>query len=207
MTPKNEEQFKDIRDQRQQELRRSALKLFSQKGFAATKISDITSNAKLSHGLFYHYFESKEDLYVKVIRDILHDFIQLVEAAAKRDATALGKMEWLTDITHAGSIREGVYRHILVLQALYSDYVNEPTKNEIVALYKEAVSGIARIIHAGQKEGFFIDGDPEELATYHLSLAHGLLLWNARTDQPLALSTDKVLRQLKLNKDKGITNE
>ncbi len=207
MTPKNEEQFKDIRDQRQQELRRSALKLFSQKGYAATKVSDITSNAKLSHGLFYHYFESKEDLYVKVIRDILQDFIKLVAAATERNSTALGKMEWLTDVTHAGSIREGVYRHILVLQALYSDHINEPTKSEIVTRYKEAVSGIAHIIHEGQQEGYFIDGDPEELATYHLSLAHGLLIWNARTDRPLALSTDKVLRQLKVNTDKGLMNE
>lgn len=207
MTPKNEEQFKDIRDQRQQELRRSALKLFSQKGYVATKVSDITANAKLSHGLFYHYFESKEDLYIKVIRDILDDFIKLVEAASERDTTALGKMEWLTDVTHAGSIRDGVYRHILILQALYSDHVNEPTKDEIVALYKDVVSGIASIILEGQKEGCFIEGDPEELATYHLSLAHGLLLWNARTDQPLEVSTAKILRQLKVNADKGFMNE
>ncbi|REB08001.1 TetR/AcrR family transcriptional regulator [Sporosarcina sp. BI001-red] len=203
MSPRNKEQFKEIRDQRQQELRRSAVQMFSQKGFAAAKISDITSNAKLSHGLFYHYFASKEELYIEVIRDILYDFVELVEQATEFEMTALSKMEWLTDATHSGSIREGVYRHILVLQALYSDHLNELAKQEIVALYKEAVDGIGSIIKTGQEEGDFIEGDPEELATYHLSLAHGLLLWNARTENPVELSTDKVLRQLKKIENRG----
>lgn len=203
MTPKNEEQFKEIRDQRQQELRRSAIQLFSQKGFAAAKISDITSHANLSHGLFYHYFTSKEDLYTEVIQEILQDFIEIVEEATELPTSALGKMEWLTDATHSGSIREGVYRHILILQALYSDHLNEPVKLEIVALYKRAVDGISAIIHEGQEEGHFIEGDPEELATYHLALAHGLLLWNARTDNPVELSTDKVLKQLKCSGNEG----
>lgn len=203
MSPRNKEQFKEIRDQRQLELRRSAIQMFSKKGFAAAKISDITSNANLSHGLFYHYFASKEELYIEVIRDILYDFIEVVEEATEFEMTALGKMEWLTEATHSGSIREGVYRHILVLQALYSDHLNELTKQEIVALYKEAVDGIGSIIKTGQEEGQFIEGDPDELATYHLSLAHGLLLWNARTENPVELSTDKVLRQLKKVGDGG----
>lgn len=110
MSPRNKEQFKEIRDQRQLELRRSAIQMFSKKGFAAAKISDITSNANLSHGLFYHYFASKEELYIEVIRDILYDFIEVVEEATEFEMTALGKMEWLTEATHSGSIREGVYR-------------------------------------------------------------------------------------------------
>lgn len=81
--------------------------------------------------------------------------------------------------------------------------MNELTKQEIVALYKEAVDGIGSIIKTGQEEGQFIEGDPDELATYHLSLAHGLLLWNARTENPVELSTDKVLRQLKKVGDGG----
>ena len=197
MSPRNKEQSKEIRDQRQQELRRSAVQMFSQKGFAAAKISDITSNAHLSHGLFYHYFSSKEELYREVIRDTLHDFIDLVEEAIELDTSALGKMEWLTDVTHAGSVREGVYRHILILQALYSDHLSEPVIKEIVDLYKKAVDGIVDIIQAGQREGDFVEGDPEELAMYHLSLAHGLLLSNARMENQVQLSTDKVLRQLK----------
>ena len=204
MTPRNEEQFKDIRDQRQQELRRSAVQVFSKKGFAAAKISDITSHANLSHGLFYHYFKSKEEAYIEVIREILHEFIEFVEEASERQEKALHKMIWLTKGTQMGSIREVVYRHILLLQSLHSDQLSEATKLEIVALYKVAVDGIARIIEEGQLEGDFIEGDPEELATYHLSLTHGLLLWNARTEKPLKLSTDKMLRQLL--KSKGETS-
>lgn len=207
MTPRNEEQFKEIRDQRREQLRTAAIQVFSQKGFSAAKISDITSQANLSHGLFYHYFASKEEMYIEVIRVILNDFIEIVEEADGLSRPALGKMQWLTDITHSGTIQEGVYRHILVMQALYSEYLSEEVKHEIVALYKQAVSGISDIIHQGQTEGDFIEGDPHELATYHLSLAHGLLLWNAKTDRPLALSSDRVLRQLMKFDGRGGTDE
>lgn len=70
MSKKNEEQLIQIRAQRQKELRRSAIENFSIKGFKNTKISDITTNANVSHGLFYHYFDSKEQLYEEVIRTI-----------------------------------------------------------------------------------------------------------------------------------------
>lgn len=207
MTPRNEDQFQEIREKRRQELKSSAVQLFSKKGFADAKISDITSHANLSHGLFYHYFSSKEELYIEVIRDVLQDFIHVVEKAERRPGTALDKMEWLTDITHSGSIQEGVYRHILVLQALYSDHLNEPVKHEIVALYKKSVDVIAQIIAQGQQEELFISGDPAELATYHLALSHGLLLWNGRTDEPLELSTVKVLRQLTRRQSEGKQHE
>ena len=40
-----------------------ALKIFCQKGLKETTIDDICESANLSHGLFYHYFKSKQDLY------------------------------------------------------------------------------------------------------------------------------------------------
>lgn len=203
MTRDKEQKLKEIRDLRHQELKRSAIQMFSQKGFATTKISDITDNANLSHGLFYHYFTSKDELYLEVIKDIQNDFIGLVEQATRLQTTPLGKLEWLTNATHSGSFREGVYRQLLVLQSLYSNQLNEAAKLELVALYKVAEDGIALIIEEGQKEGQFIDGDPNELAIYHLSLAHGLLLWNARAEKPLPLSADKVLRQLKRPSESG----
>lgn len=59
---------------------------------------------------------------------------------------------------------EGVYRHLLVLQSLYSDHLSESVKYEIVTLYKETMKGIGKIIQAGQEHGYFIDGDPENKA-------------------------------------------
>lgn len=196
MSPRTSEKFKEIRDIRQQQLKDAAIELFGMKGFAATKISEITNKAELSHGLFYHYFKSKEDVYVAVILELLETLLGVIDEAEEQSESARKQLEWLTDVTHSGSLKEGVFRHILILQALYSDDLPQEVKVEIVDKYRNMVDRIARIIEKGQKAGEFIAGDPEELAVYHLSLVHGLLLSNARKMTPIEVSVDKVLRQL-----------
>ncbi|WP_153730911.1 TetR/AcrR family transcriptional regulator [Sporosarcina obsidiansis] len=197
MSPRTSENFKEIRDIRKQQLKDTAIELFGMKGYAATKISEITGKAELIHGLFYHYFKTKEELYVSVIIELLETIIDTINKAKDESESPLKQLVWLTGVTHSGSLKEGVYRHILILQALYSDLLPQQVKQEIVEKYHLMVDLIAKIIEEGQQVGEFIEGDPEELAIYHLSLVHGLLLTNARKTEPIKLSVDKVLRQLK----------
>ncbi|GKV66918.1 MULTISPECIES: TetR/AcrR family transcriptional regulator [unclassified Sporosarcina] len=203
MSPRTSEKFKEIRDIRQQQLKDAAIELFGMKGFAATKISEITNKAELSHGLFYHYFKSKEELYVTVLIELLETLIEVINEAEEQSESPLMQLEWLTDVTHSGPLKDGVYRHILIMQALYSDHLPAETKENIVERYRSMVIRIALIIERGQITGDFIEGDPEELAIYHLSLVHGLLLSNARKMVPIEVSVDKVLRQLKPCEDRG----
>ena len=44
----------------------AAKRVFEENGFLATRISDISKRAGLSHGSFYHYFESKEQIFREV---------------------------------------------------------------------------------------------------------------------------------------------
>ena len=62
MTPLQEDQLKDIRDERKKQIMRAAIKVFAENGIRLTKISNIAKEAGISHGLVYHYFESKEEL-------------------------------------------------------------------------------------------------------------------------------------------------
>ena len=47
---------------RKKQIREAALALFDEKGYTATKISDISAKAGISKGLIYHYYETKEDI-------------------------------------------------------------------------------------------------------------------------------------------------
>jgi AcrR family transcriptional regulator len=40
--------------------------VFEEKGFLAARVSDISARAGLSHGSFYHYFESKEQIFREI---------------------------------------------------------------------------------------------------------------------------------------------
>ncbi|MCG6537831.1 MAG: TetR/AcrR family transcriptional regulator [Syntrophales bacterium LBB04] len=45
----------------------AAMKTFSRKGFADTRMADIAKAAGLSYGLIYHYFENKEKLFDAIV--------------------------------------------------------------------------------------------------------------------------------------------
>jgi len=52
---------------REQEIVRAATQLFVERGFAATRLDDVARAAKVSKGLPYLYFSSKNELFKKVI--------------------------------------------------------------------------------------------------------------------------------------------
>lgn len=56
------------REKRRDEILETALDQFIRRGYAGTKIKDIADAAGMSVGLMFHYFASKEALYLELIR-------------------------------------------------------------------------------------------------------------------------------------------
>lgn len=50
----------------------AAKQVFEQSGFLEARISDIAERAGLSHGSFYHYFDSKEQVFREVAEEVLN---------------------------------------------------------------------------------------------------------------------------------------
>lgn len=51
----------------------SALRQFSQKGFAATSLREVSEDAQTTKPMIYYYFGSKEGLYASIVRQILEE--------------------------------------------------------------------------------------------------------------------------------------
>ena len=47
----------------------AAKKVFEEDGFLNARITDISKRAKLSHGSFYHYFDSKEEIFRELAQE------------------------------------------------------------------------------------------------------------------------------------------
>ena len=58
---------------------KSAEILFSEKGFEGTSISAIAKVAEVSKANIYHHFESKEALYIEVLKSACEDFGTIVD--------------------------------------------------------------------------------------------------------------------------------
>ena len=69
MSPRTEIQFEEIRENRRKQIMDVALELFADNGYAHTSISQIATKAKISKGLMYNYFKSKDDLLLNLFED------------------------------------------------------------------------------------------------------------------------------------------
>lgn len=78
MTPRTELEFERMRSERKNQIMETALELFAQVGYHQTTVGSIASQAGISKGLIYNYFESKEELLQAIISKgidlFLHNF-------------------------------------------------------------------------------------------------------------------------------------
>jgi AcrR family transcriptional regulator len=81
----------------------AAKEIFEENGFLEARISDIAERAGLSHGSFYHYFDSKEEIFrevAEVVDERLSEPMETVILAPSSSATP------------AERIREAMRRHL-----------------------------------------------------------------------------------------------
>jgi AcrR family transcriptional regulator len=76
---------------RREDILRTSLNLFAEKGFHGTSMRDIAREADITEGLIYHYFASKRDLFRAIIEE--HSFLPLLrtlpDIAGQLDLRAL----------------------------------------------------------------------------------------------------------------------
>ncbi len=61
-------------------LRDEAFRLFAEKGFAATRVADITDAVDVSERTFFRYFDSKEEIAIASLRAWVERLVDAIEA-------------------------------------------------------------------------------------------------------------------------------
>jgi TetR/AcrR family transcriptional repressor of nem operon len=80
-------------EQRRADLLAAGQALFLAKGIAATSLDDITQRAGVSKGLFYLYFQAKEDLVLALQEQFSHQVGARMRAAADAQADWTAKLD------------------------------------------------------------------------------------------------------------------
>ncbi len=63
-------------EERRLELISAAERLFNEKGFENTSVSDIVKSIGVAQGTFYYYFKSKEDIFNAIAERFLNEFME-----------------------------------------------------------------------------------------------------------------------------------
>ncbi len=203
MSPRTKKANQQILEERREQILLAALKVFAKRGLAATKISDIASAAGLSHGLIYHYFKTKDDMFTELVKRAYDISLGTFEYVSILNISPLEKIRTIVDMIVSNAYQgEEVYYWYIVLQARISEAIPEGVKTLIEKNLTSYNDLFVPIIIEGQKLGQIVQYDPIKLATAYYSLSHGIAIEQMMAienlNYPISLpSTDIVMSLFK----------
>lgn len=87
MAPRSEEQFAQIRETRRQQILEAALFVFAQDSYHGASMSAVAKRAKVSKGLIYNYFDSKESILMTLVSEFFDEAIGLMDLDVTKPLT------------------------------------------------------------------------------------------------------------------------
>jgi AcrR family transcriptional regulator len=149
------------KEARPAELLRAALELFTERGYAATRLEDVAKHAGVSKGTVYLYFSGKEELFKAVIREGLLPVLERGEklVAEHRGDTA----ELIRSLIHGWWEAIGSTPYAGITKLMISECRNFP---EIGGFYVEEVITrghklVRKAVQRGIDNGDLRSVDPE----------------------------------------------
>lgn len=175
--PKTAEQNQQIKDERRNVILKTALRLFAIRGYDSVVINDIAKEAGCSHGLFYHYYKNKSDLFLELMK-IAEERSHLKRNEGQDFATVPAIIAIRSIVTH---MIDEIYLEDETPYFLYM-FVNmhlqktlpEPPLGKTRGPKKSFFHFFIDLIARGQKEGDVSGGDPKEFAIIYYSIIKGL---------------------------------
>ncbi len=176
MSPRNEEQNALIKDERREQILSAALKVFARRGFAATKISDIVAQGGMSHGLVYHYFKSKEEIFYELLQRALSTSGELLLMVEALPISPLQKVRETAKhiLSGIGQWVDTSYYFLIVVHAAMMDTSEKET---VLAASEVPVQSLMRILKEGQEQGEVRDGGTREMAILFFAAIQGVAFY------------------------------
>lgn len=155
-----------------------ASRLFAEKGFTDTSVSDITKITGVSTGTIFYYFKTKEDLLLFILKRlrerILEEFdryakeretsdgLEMVEQAVSFYLYLAGKMEDQFLLLHQSYLYQFAQANVTFREHLQEIY------NCLIDIFEETIA-------VGQKDGSIREGPTRKMALLLFTMVDGLV--------------------------------
>ena len=164
---------KEQKEERKQKILMTALTLFVERGYYDTKITDIAAAVPMSTGLMFHYFESKEELLLELVK---------MGAAGTKSANSKGSADVPPEI-YLEKFLEQLFSYAKEQPWVFNMFVlmgqvrrsGMPEEAREVALSVESIKDTAALIKKGQKAGVFRSGDATLLSRCFWASVQGVM--------------------------------
>jgi len=158
----------------------SAIKIFSKKGFAGSRTSEIAKSADVAEGTIFRYFPKKDDILMEMILPLVVQFYRPIMLEKNKELVEKSKgvptEELLKNIftTRINLIEENMdLLKILFIEALYNEDLRKIFTEKM--LYEIFNSGVG-VTEAQKQSGNLKDIESKEMFKASLSMLVGYVL-------------------------------
>jgi AcrR family transcriptional regulator len=180
VSPRTKEQTAQIRKERRRQILDAARRVFAEKGFSATRVSDIASRAGVSQGTIYWYFKSKEELFMTLLEEWVSESIPTHADFAAAPGTVEEKVRRYLRAA-AKTVAESQDLLPIYMEFLLHAFRDDSIRERFKALFAEMRSSLMAIVREGGESGAFRDDlNASHLASLVIAVYDGLALqWAA----------------------------
>jgi AcrR family transcriptional regulator len=171
--PSRKTQAADTRDA----ILRSAVAVLENRGFPATRTSDVAEHAGVSTGLVLYYFSSREKLLAEALRYSEQAFVDAAAARAKPITDPLARIRLLVELCFEASEQSIMPSSWIIWFDMWQQALrNEGIRNDRELLDRKWRDLIADAIRDGQSKGLFAPVNPDTFARMLSALGDGLAI-------------------------------
>jgi AcrR family transcriptional regulator len=185
--------FRRRKEDRPQEITDAALAAFAEKGYAATRITDVAKRAGVSKGLLYLYFKTKEELFKAVIKSFVSPRVDALRSEI--ETTDLPAEEYLRGpfLEFAKQVPKSPAR--ILVRLMIAEGSKHP---ELAAWYQENVvahglAALQTLVERGVKNGEFRKSALQEFPHIVVAPVVFAIVWSLVFDRHHKLDTDRFI--------------
>jgi TetR/AcrR family transcriptional regulator, fatty acid metabolism regulator protein len=137
-------------ENKHQKILQAAIKVFSEKGFYNSRVSEIAKEANVADGTIYLYFKNKDDILISLFEEEFGKIVQNMRASLEKDKDALQKIKrfaiaHLSIVTKQQELAEVMGVEVRQSSKFMKEYVNKP--------FIEYLNIIRSVVIEGQEKG------------------------------------------------------
>lgn len=178
-----------------QRLLSSAAALFNRKGYAATTVREIVTEAGVTKPVLYYYYQNKEGIYLELLREPFQKFDALIDAARGERGSAKQRLLHL-----ANQVLVLFLENIDVARVFYSIYYGPPQGApffDFDTYHLKFRDIMSRLVNDGIQSGEFRKANVEDIVWAILGIINVTIETKLRHPE-IDLNSDGLSRVLNL---------
>ena len=138
--------------EKRERILQAAIRVFAEKGFYATRVSEIAKAAGVADGTIYLYFENKDDVLVSIFNDRIGTLLEILEKVVKSDRSVEDRVRKIMELQLGLLEEQRDLAEVITVNLRQSSSLLKEYAAPLFTRYLELIAGM---IGDGQRDGVF----------------------------------------------------